>query len=91
MKAKSNPQPSYLQSHAIRLRHNGTPKSTKYTYIQLLYKLFTELYKHFLEGAETFDTRTWVAAVCVVMGTLAVLAAGTCAVLCREWRRSGEP
>ncbi|XP_038220647.1 Down syndrome cell adhesion molecule-like protein 1 homolog [Zerene cesonia] len=47
-----------------------------------------ELYKHFLEGAETFDTRTWVAAVCVVMGTLAVLAAGTCAVLCREWRRS---
>ncbi|KAM3957160.1 protein turtle homolog B [Aphomia sociella] len=47
-----------------------------------------ELYKHFLEGAETFDTRTWLAAVCVVMGTLAVLAAGTCAVLCREWRRS---
>ncbi|XP_032516976.2 cell adhesion molecule DSCAML1 [Danaus plexippus] len=47
-----------------------------------------ELYKHFLEGAETFDTRTWVAAVCVVMGTLFVLAAGTCAVLCREWRRS---
>ncbi|XP_026327694.1 uncharacterized protein LOC113235985 [Hyposmocoma kahamanoa] len=47
-----------------------------------------ELYKHFLEGAETFDTRTWLAAVCVVMGTLCVLAAGTCAVLCREWRRS---
>ncbi|KPJ07044.1 Protein sidekick-like [Papilio machaon] len=46
-----------------------------------------ELYKHFLEGAESFDTRTWLAAVCVVMGTLAVLAAGTCAVLCREWRR----
>ncbi|KAG6454887.1 hypothetical protein O3G_MSEX008925 [Manduca sexta] len=50
-----------------------------------------ELYKHFLEGAESFDTRTWVAAVCVVMGTLVVLAAGTCAVLCREWRRDGEP
>ncbi|KAL4713213.1 hypothetical protein ACJJTC_002959 [Scirpophaga incertulas] len=49
-----------------------------------------ELYKHFLEGAESFDTRTWVAAVCVVLGTLAVLAAGTCAVLCREWRRPGE-
>ncbi|XP_028176671.1 uncharacterized protein LOC114364644 [Ostrinia furnacalis] len=46
-----------------------------------------ELYKHFLEGSESFDTRTWVAAVCVVMGTLLVLAAGTCAVLCREWRR----
>ncbi|XP_059052220.1 uncharacterized protein LOC131846824 [Achroia grisella] len=46
-----------------------------------------ELYKHFLEGAESFDTRTWVAAVCVVLGTLALLAAGTCAVLCREWRR----
>ncbi|CAG4959251.1 unnamed protein product [Parnassius apollo] len=49
-----------------------------------------ELYKHFLEGAESFDTRTWLAAVCVVLGTLAVLAAGTCAVLCREWRRPGE-
>ncbi|XP_041978842.1 uncharacterized protein LOC121732887 isoform X2 [Aricia agestis] len=48
-----------------------------------------ELYKHFLEGAESFDTRTWVAAVCVVMGTLCVLAVGTCAVLCREWRRPG--
>ncbi|XP_028035921.1 Down syndrome cell adhesion molecule-like protein 1 homolog [Bombyx mandarina] len=47
-----------------------------------------ELYKHFLEGVETFDTRTWVAAVCVVMGTLLVLAVGTCAVLCREWRRT---
>ncbi|KAJ8722314.1 hypothetical protein PYW08_004716 [Mythimna loreyi] len=46
-----------------------------------------ELYKHFFSGAEQFDTRTWVAAVCVVMGTLVVLAAGTCCVLCREWRR----
>ncbi|XP_026738743.1 uncharacterized protein LOC113501733 [Trichoplusia ni] len=46
-----------------------------------------ELYKHFFSGAEQFDTRTWVAAVCVVMGTLLVLAAGTCCVLCREWRR----
>ncbi|XP_063383692.1 cell adhesion molecule DSCAML1 [Cydia fagiglandana] len=46
-----------------------------------------ELYKHFFTGAEHFDTRTWLAAVCVVMGTLLVLAAGTCAVLCREWRR----
>ncbi|CAH0398170.1 unnamed protein product [Chilo suppressalis] len=25
------------------------------------------------------------------MGTLLVLAIGTCAVLCREWRRVGEP
>ncbi|XP_073955937.1 protein turtle homolog A [Choristoneura fumiferana] len=46
-----------------------------------------ELYKHFFTGTEGFDTRTWLAAVCVVMGTLTVLAAGTCAVLCREWRR----
>ncbi|GBP59563.1 hypothetical protein EVAR_83282_1 [Eumeta japonica] len=46
-----------------------------------------ELFKHFLEGAESFDTRIWLAAVCVVMGTLVVLAAGTCCVLCREWRR----
>ncbi|KAI8437145.1 hypothetical protein MSG28_010494 [Choristoneura fumiferana] len=49
-----------------------------------------ELYKHFFTGTEGFDTRTWLAAVCVVMGTLTVLAAGTCAVLCREWRRDGE-
>ncbi|KAJ2938056.1 hypothetical protein O0L34_g14511 [Tuta absoluta] len=47
-----------------------------------------ELKRIFLAGAETFDTRTWLAAVCIVMGTLVVLAAGTCAVLCREWRRS---
>ncbi|XP_048478708.1 Down syndrome cell adhesion molecule-like protein 1 homolog isoform X2 [Plutella xylostella] len=45
-----------------------------------------ELYKHFLEGAATFDPRAWLAAVCVVLGALAVLAAGTAAQLCRECR-----
>uniref|UniRef100_A0A1B6CS62 Fibronectin type-III domain-containing protein n=1 Tax=Clastoptera arizonana TaxID=38151 RepID=A0A1B6CS62_9HEMI len=43
-----------------------------------------ELGRHLLEGAETFDTRVWVAAVAIVMGTLVVLALGTCYALYRE-------
>lgn len=43
-----------------------------------------ELGRHLLEGAENFDTRVWVAAVAVVMGTLVVLAVGTCYALYRE-------
>ncbi|XP_054289240.1 protein turtle homolog A isoform X2 [Macrosteles quadrilineatus] len=43
-----------------------------------------ELGRHLLEGVETFDTRYWVAAVAVVMGTLVVLALGTCYALYRE-------
>ncbi|CAH1397912.1 unnamed protein product [Nezara viridula] len=43
-----------------------------------------ELAKHFLEGAETFDTRVWVAAVAVVMGTLIVLASATIYILYKE-------
>lgn len=46
--------------------------------------MVSELGRHFLEGAETFDTRYWVAAVAVVMGTLVVLTLGTCYVLYRE-------
>lgn len=46
--------------------------------------LVTELGRHLLEGVENFDTRYWVAAVAVVMGTLVVLALGTCYVLYRE-------
>ncbi|RZF42916.1 hypothetical protein LSTR_LSTR003632 [Laodelphax striatellus] len=45
-----------------------------------------ELGRHLLEGAETFDTRVWVAAVAVVMGTLLVLALGTCYALYAECR-----
>lgn len=44
----------------------------------------TELARHLLEGAETFDTRVWVAAVAVVMGTLVMLALGTCYLLYKE-------
>lgn len=43
-----------------------------------------ELARHLLEGAETFDTRVWVAAVAVVMGTLVMLALGTCYLLYKE-------
>ncbi|KAK6625251.1 hypothetical protein RUM43_005545 [Polyplax serrata] len=43
-----------------------------------------ELARHLLDGAENFDTRIWVVAVAVVMGTLIMLSAGTCYILCRE-------
>lgn len=46
----------------------------------------SELAKHLLEGAETFDTRVWVAAVAIVMGTLLVLATATIYALYRECR-----
>ncbi|KAG8232025.1 hypothetical protein J437_LFUL012049 [Ladona fulva] len=43
-----------------------------------------ELARHLLEGAEDFDTRVWVVAVAVVMGTLLMLAIGTCYLLYKE-------
>nr|CAD7574712.1 unnamed protein product [Timema californicum] len=43
-----------------------------------------ELARHLLDGAEKFDTRVWVAAVAVVMGTLLLLAIGTCYLLYKE-------
>ncbi|XP_044015126.1 contactin-6 isoform X2 [Aphidius gifuensis] len=43
-----------------------------------------ELAKHLLEGAENFDTRVWIAAVGIVMGTLLILGLGTCCLLYRE-------
>ncbi|XKL67727.1 hypothetical protein PGB90_003218 [Kerria lacca] len=44
-----------------------------------------ELARHLLEGAETFDTRTWLAAVAIVMTTLVILTIGTCCALYRDW------
>lgn len=44
-----------------------------------------ELARHLLQGAENFDTRVWVVAVAVVMGTLVVLSVGTCYLLCKEY------
>ncbi|KAK9513018.1 hypothetical protein O3M35_001304 [Rhynocoris fuscipes] len=43
-----------------------------------------ELGKHLLAGAENFDTRIWVAAVAVVMGTLLILATATIYALYKE-------
>ncbi|XP_023722306.1 uncharacterized protein LOC111872530 [Cryptotermes secundus] len=43
-----------------------------------------ELARHLLQGAQTFDTRVWVAAVAVVMGTLLMLAVGTCYLLYKD-------
>ncbi|XP_031356484.1 protein sidekick-1 isoform X4 [Photinus pyralis] len=45
-----------------------------------------ELARHFLEGADKFDTRMWLVAVGVVMGTLVVLGLGTCFLLYQECR-----
>ncbi|XP_059480641.1 fibronectin type III domain-containing protein [Neocloeon triangulifer] len=47
-----------------------------------------ELAKLLLEGAETFDTRIWVGAVVIVMGTLAMLAGGTFYLLYKECKFS---
>lgn len=43
-----------------------------------------ELARHLLAGVENFDTRVWVAAVGIVMGTLMILGIGTCYLLYRE-------
>ncbi|KAL0125129.1 hypothetical protein PUN28_004340 [Cardiocondyla obscurior] len=43
-----------------------------------------ELARHLLAGVENFDTRVWVAAVGIVMGTLLILGLGTCYLLYRE-------
>ncbi|XP_065208803.1 uncharacterized protein LOC135837457 [Planococcus citri] len=43
-----------------------------------------ELARHLLDGAETFDTRAWLAAVAIVMTTLLILTIGTCCVLYRD-------
>ncbi|KAK4872441.1 hypothetical protein RN001_014470 [Aquatica leii] len=49
-----------------------------------------ELARHFLEGADKFDTRMWLVAVGVVMGTLVVLGLGTCFLLYQECRTPSE-
>lgn len=46
----------------------------------------SELARHFFEGTEKFDTRVWVAAVGIVMGTLTFLGLGTCYLLYQECR-----
>ncbi|XP_044735760.1 protein sidekick-1 [Chrysoperla carnea] len=45
-----------------------------------------ELARHLLAGAENFDTRVWVAAVAIVMGTLVILTIGVCYLLYIESR-----
>lgn len=47
---------------------------------------FPELRRHLLEGADKFDTRIWVIAVGIVMGTLVVLGFGTCFLMYQEFR-----
>ncbi|CAD6241094.1 hypothetical protein G9C98_004809 [Cotesia typhae] len=49
-----------------------------------------ELAKHLLAGVENFDTRIWVAAVGIVMGTLMVLGLGTCYLLYRECKAPSQ-
>lgn len=41
-----------------------------------------------MEDAKGFDTRIWIAAVGVVMGTLVILTCGTCIVLYKECKES---
>ncbi|KAG7188210.1 hypothetical protein KM043_016081 [Ampulex compressa] len=49
-----------------------------------------ELARHLLAGVENFDTRVWVAAVGIVMGTLTILGMGTCYLLYRECKASSQ-
>lgn len=54
--------------------------------LKKIFLTFSELGKHLLAGAETFDTRIWVAAVAIVMGTLLILATATIYALYKECR-----
>ncbi|KYN18855.1 Down syndrome cell adhesion molecule-like protein 1, partial [Trachymyrmex cornetzi] len=49
-----------------------------------------ELARHLLAGVENFDTRVWVAAVGIVMGTLMILGLGTCYLLYRECKAPSQ-
>ncbi|KAL2723983.1 contactin-2 isoform X1 [Vespula squamosa] len=49
-----------------------------------------ELARHLLAGVEDFDTRVWVAAVGIVMGTLLILGIGTCYLLYRECKAPSQ-
>jgi len=49
-----------------------------------------ELARHLLAGVENFDTRVWVAAVGIVMGTLMILGLGTCYLLYRECKTPSQ-
>ncbi|XP_022903086.2 cell adhesion molecule DSCAM isoform X1 [Onthophagus taurus] len=54
--------------------------------------IYTEkqLAARLLAGAQTFDTRIWIIAVAIVMGTLTVLGLGTCLLLYQECRTGVE-
>lgn len=49
----------------------------------------TELANHFLADAKRFDTRIWMVAVAIVLGTLVILGLGTCFLLYQECRIPG--
>ncbi|XP_015594105.1 protein turtle homolog A isoform X2 [Cephus cinctus] len=49
-----------------------------------------ELARHLLAGVENFDTRVWVAAVGIVMGTLMILGLGTCYLLYHECKAPSQ-
>ncbi|XP_020290361.1 contactin-2 [Pseudomyrmex gracilis] len=49
-----------------------------------------ELARHFLDGVENFDTRIWLAAVGIVMGTLTILGIGTCYLSYRECKAPSQ-
>ncbi|XP_039444289.1 uncharacterized protein LOC120424283 isoform X2 [Culex pipiens pallens] len=49
-----------------------------------------DLIRRIMVDAQNFDTRVWIAAVAVVMGTLVILSLGTCIVLYKECREPIE-
>lgn len=48
----------------------------------------SDLILRIMEDAKGFDTRIWIAAVGIVMGTLVILTCGTCIVLYKECKES---
>lgn len=54
--------------------------------INKLPSLQTDLIRRIMIDAQNFDTRWWLGAVAVVMGTLVILTLGTCIVLYKECR-----
>lgn len=52
------------------------------------YTCIVDLLRRIMIDAENFDTRVWIVAVSIVMGSLLILSLGTCLVLYKECRDS---
>lgn len=86
---KLNPNTTYL-FQVWATNKLGPGEVTNITVRTLYNNEEIELARHLLDGAETFDTRVWIAAVAVVMVTLFILTIGVCCVLYHEGRMPSQ-